>query len=277
LEKERSSWDKSASDYEQMKMPLELHSQMIEKLMEQIFWQRLFKYAKGFAIELGCGTGKNSLLLTNLNVRPLLFDFSSETVRKSKEMFEAANKEAAFVVGDMRYLPFKDACFDFAHSDSTLEHLPEPKKATQEIQRVILEGAHVFVTVPNKLRLDGVELWKKIARPNYTQNTYSPKGLKSLFNETHMHVEDLIGFDILSPLWSLLIRRIQRVMKIPNPRYQKLLTASIVREEGGKDFFEQIVLDWLSKKGTLQRTLQKFINSKHNTLLSINLAITLRK
>jgi ubiquinone/menaquinone biosynthesis C-methylase UbiE len=277
LEKERSSWDRNASNYEQMKMPIELHGQMIEKLMEQIFWQRLFKYANGLAIELGCGTGKNSLLLTNLNVRPLLFDFSSETVRRSKELFEAANKEAYFVVGDMRYLPFKDACFDFAHSDSTLEHLLEPKKATQEIQRVIVEGAHVFVTVPNKLRLDGVELWKKIARPNYTQNTYSPKGLKSLFDETHMQIEDLIGYDILSPLWSLLIRRMQKVMKIPNPRNQKLFTASIVREEGGKDFFEQIVLEWLSKNGLLQRTIQKIINSRHNILLSINLGITLKK
>jgi SAM-dependent methyltransferase len=258
-------------------MPLELNKMPLESLLEQIFWQKLFKHAKGFAIEVGCGTGKNSLLLTKRNVTPLLFDFSPETIRKSKEMFKTANKEAFFVVGDIQCMPFKDESFDFAHSDSTLEHVPEPKKATQEMQRIISENAYVFVTVPNKLRIDGVELWKKIAPPNYTQNTYSPKGLKSLFNETHMHLEDLIGYDILSPLWSLLIRKMQKALHIRTLMHQQLLTASIVREEGGQDFFEQIALKWLSEKGFLQRSLQKFINSKHNTLLSINLAITLRK
>jgi hypothetical protein len=92
-----------------------------------------------------------------------------------------------------------------------------------------------------------------------------------------MQIEDLIGYDILSPLWSLLIRKMQKTLHIRNLKHQKLLTASIVREEGGQDFFEQITLEWLSKQGFLQRNLQKFINSKHNTLVSINLAITLRK
>ena len=277
MEKEQSSWDKSASKYGQLNMPIELNKIPTEKLLEQIFWQKLFKHAKGFAIEAGCGTGKNSLLLTKRNVTPLLFDFSTETIRKNKKMFKTANKEAFFVVGDIQYMPFKSAAFDFAHSDSTLEHVPEPKKATQEMQRVISEGAYVFVTVPNKLRIDGVELWKKLAQPNYIQNTYSPKGLKSLFNETDMHLEDIVGYDILSPLWSLLIRKMQKVLHIRSPINQKLLTASIVREEGGQDFLEQMALEWLSKQGFFQRNLQKFINSKHTTIISINLAITLKK
>ena len=257
-------------------MPLELLGLPVEKLFEQIFWQKLFKYAKGLAIEAGCGTGKNSLLLTKWQVTPVLFDFSVETIRKSKEMFKAVNKEAFFVVGDMRYMPFKNEAFDFAHSDSTLEHIPESKKVAKEIQRITSKGGYVFITVPNKLRIDGVEFWKKLAQPTYTQNTYSPKELKSLFKDTQMHVEDIFGYDILSPLWSFLLRRMQKILHVETA-YRRRMTASIVREEGGQDFFEQLILGWLTKRGFLQRNLQKFITSKHNALVSINLAIILKK
>lgn len=277
MEREQSSWDKSASNYQQFKMPLKLFDLPIEKLSEQILWQKLFKYAKGLAIEAGCGTGKNSLMLTKLQVTSVLFDFSVETIRQTKEIFKAVNKEGFFVVGDMRHMPFKNEAFDFAHSDSTLEHIPEIKKVVKEIDRITAKGGHVFITVPNKLRIDGVEFWKKLAQPTYTQNTYTPKELKSLFKDTQMHVEDFFGYDVLSPLWSFLLRRIQQILHIETSRSQRRMTASIVREEGGQDFFEQLVLGWLSKSGFLQRNLQKFITSKHNALVSINLAIILKK
>jgi ubiquinone/menaquinone biosynthesis C-methylase UbiE len=279
LEREQSSWDKGASSYQRFRMPLELFDLPMEKLSEQIFWQKLFKYAKGLAIEAGCGTGKNSLMLTKLQVTPVLFDFSVETIRQTKEIFKRVrvNKESFFVVGDVRHMPFRNESFDFAHSDSTLEHILEIKKAVKEIDRITAKGGYVFITVPNKLRIDGVEFWKKLAHPTYTQNTYSPKELKSLFKDTQMHVEDLFGYDVLSPLWSLLLRRMQQILHMETPRSRRRITASIIREEGGQNFFEQLVLRWLSKRGFLQRNLQKFFTSKHNALVSINLAIILKK
>jgi len=260
-----------------MKMPLELFDLPVERLFEQVFWQKLFKHAKGLAIEAGCGTGKNSLLLTKWHVTSVLFDFSVETIRKSKEMFKAVNKEAFFVVGDMQYMPFKNEAFNFAHSDSTIEHIPESKKVAKEIQRITSKGGYVFVTVPNKLRIDGVEFWKKLAQPAYTQNTYSPKELRSLFKDTQMYIEELFGYDVLSPLWSFLLRRIQETLRIEIFQHRRRMTTSIVREEGGQDLFEQLILGWLSKRGFLQRNLQKFVTAKHNALVSINLAIILHK
>lgn len=270
-------WEKSAIVYQRLRLPSELYFKPLEELRKEVFWQKLLKHAKGLALEAGCGTGKNSLILTKQMVTSVLIDFSATAVKACKEMFDFFDKEAFFVIGDMLHMPFRDEVFDFTHSDSTLEHIPNCKKAVKEIERVTKKGGYVFATVPNKLRPDGVQMWQRIVKPAYTQQTYTPNGLKNLFKETQMHVEDLFGYDILSPLWSLILRKIQQALHLETLNSQKQITASIAREEGGQGFLEQLILSWLGKKDILQKTLRILITSEHNSLTSINLAIILKK
>ena len=277
MEKEQFLWDKSALAYQRLKLPRELYNHPLEELKKQVFWRKLLKHAKGLALEAGCGTGKNSLVLTKQRIIPVLLDFSETAIKSCKEMFETFNKEALFIVGDMRHMPFKDETFDFIHTDSTIEHIPECKEAIKEIERITKKGEYVFATVPNKLRLDGVEMWKRIVKPNYTQRSYTPNELKDLFKETRMGVEELFGYDILSPTWSLILRKIQQAFRLEAFKNQEPITASIAREEGGQGFLEQIILGLLNKIVFSRKTIYRFITSKHNSLVSINLAIILKK
>lgn len=271
------TWDEKATLYGQFRLPTQLYYQPLGELRKQIFWEKLLEHAKGLTLEAGCGTGKNSLILTKRKVAPVLIDFSKTAVRTSKRMFESLSKEAFFVIGDMRFMPFRNETFDYVHSDSTLEHIRNCRKATKELERITKKGGYVFAAVPNKSRPDGVEMWKRIARPNYTQISYTPNELRDLFQETQMYIDDLFGYDILSPMWSAILRKIQKCFCLGNLKDPHPNTISIAREEGGSGFLEQAVLQLLNQNVFSRRILHKFVTARHNSLVSINLAIILRK
>lgn len=277
MKEEQLSWEKSAIAFQRLKLPRELYHQPLDELRKQAFWEKLLSHAKGLALEAGCGTGKNSLILTKRRVTPVLVDFSQTAIKACKEMFDFFRKEAYFVVSDMLHMPFRDDTFDFIHSDSTLEHILDCREAVREIDRITKKGGYVFATVPNKLRLDGVEMWKRVVKPNYTQVSYTPNGLRNLFKETRMHIEEIFGYDILSPVWSLVLRKMQQTFWLGAFKSQEPITVSIAREEGGSGFLEQAILRSLEKIVFSRKNLNQFITSKHSSLVSINLAIILKK
>lgn len=53
------------------------------------------------------------------------------------------------VVADLQNLPFRTGSVDLAWNSSTIEHLPSPETAVQEMARVTRDGGKVFVGVPN--------------------------------------------------------------------------------------------------------------------------------
>ena len=53
-------------------------------------------------------------------------------------------------VADLCALPFADKTFDAAINIVTLEHLPEPLRALQEIARVLRPGAKLLIAVPHE-------------------------------------------------------------------------------------------------------------------------------
>jgi len=53
------------------------------------------------------------------------------------------------VVGDGQRLPFRNNTFDLVFSEYVFEHLPDPKSALNEIDRVLKPGGSFVVLVPN--------------------------------------------------------------------------------------------------------------------------------
>jgi len=53
------------------------------------------------------------------------------------------------VVADLTALPFRSGSIDITWNSSTIEHLPEPMHALEEMSRVTRGGGKVFVGVPN--------------------------------------------------------------------------------------------------------------------------------
>jgi SAM-dependent methyltransferase len=97
----------------------------------------------GRALEAGCGTGYFSRLLQTERRWPMIpLDISAAGLRYARRMGVARP-----VQGDVRSLPFGDACFDLVLSVDVLAHLPRPQEqdAAREMARVLAPGGLVAV------------------------------------------------------------------------------------------------------------------------------------
>ncbi len=81
--------------------------------------------------------------------RPAGVDVSLDVVREAQRVL--ASHGPAFVGGDVRALPIRDASVDLVYSMGTIEHFPEYPAAVREIFRVLKPGGTALVGVPNKL------------------------------------------------------------------------------------------------------------------------------
>ena len=62
--------------------------------------------------------------------------------------FDILQQDEVLVVGDAHKLPFKSQVFDSIICQAVLEHVSNPKKAVNEMFRVLKPKGHVFVEVP---------------------------------------------------------------------------------------------------------------------------------
>jgi ubiquinone/menaquinone biosynthesis C-methylase UbiE len=76
------------------------------------------------SLEVGSGTGSYSLILKKLGLveEVYLFDWSEESLKLAKKLFEHYGEKAHFIQGDAKNLPFKDNFFDLTLSGGLLEH-----------------------------------------------------------------------------------------------------------------------------------------------------------
>lgn len=105
-------------------------------------------------LDVGCGTGKFSLLLTREGARTILLDFSLPVLRMSRELFSLHNnKDADFILADIRNMPIKDNTADVCFSEGVIEHFrkKERKEILSEKTRTTRNEGFVITSCPNKL------------------------------------------------------------------------------------------------------------------------------
>lgn len=98
---------------------------------------------------VGCGSGiEAAILAQQLNAEVTGIDV--------QENFNAeAAQFARLEKGDAESLRFDDETFDFVFSYHALEHIENPLKALQEINRVLKTGGGFWIGTPNKSRIVG--------------------------------------------------------------------------------------------------------------------------
>lgn len=102
------------------------------------------KYGYGSRfLDVGCGTG---LIFRELPSNSVGLDINPWAARMAKKYAP----DAVLVIGDAESLPFKDEAFSIIICTETIEHLPNPKKALQEIHRTIQPEGRLFGSVPHK-------------------------------------------------------------------------------------------------------------------------------
>jgi SAM-dependent methyltransferase len=98
---------------------------------------------------VGCGSGVEAAILAReLGADVVGVDLDSNFDPKAAGLVNLRH-------GDATALEFEDGTFDFVFSYHALEHIPDYRKALQEMRRVLIGGGAYCVGTPNRSRVIG--------------------------------------------------------------------------------------------------------------------------
>ncbi|KUK83413.1 MAG: Methyltransferase type 11 [Microgenomates bacterium 39_6] len=104
-------------------------------------------------LDVGCGIGSNMLFLAGLGFSITGIDSSPNAISRLNKIIEKADITGKAVVADFQNIPFASHLFDAIISVQTINHGKEDKvrKAITEIERVLVPGGAIFITVPGRI------------------------------------------------------------------------------------------------------------------------------
>ena len=113
-------------------------------LDQQVMRETLADLRFNSILEIGCGTGKNTMFLAQVGTRVHALDFSPGMIEKAKEKVNAAN--VRFEMADLtQRWPCEDRAYDLIVCNLVLEHIEDLSFIFSEAFRVLTEGGKFFV------------------------------------------------------------------------------------------------------------------------------------
>ena len=106
------------------------------------FLNKILKYTKkeGKILEVGCGVGQVSNYLQEKGYDVSGIDISPLFIKEAEK-----EGKAKFKVDNATNLSFGEESFDSVISVETLEHIPNPKKALEEMARTLKKGGFLIL------------------------------------------------------------------------------------------------------------------------------------
>lgn len=98
----------------------------------------------GTGIDVGCGTGRWSMLVAPRVAHLHLLDASADALAVARQNLNSANN-VSFHAASVAAIPLPDASLDFAYSLGVLHHVPDTEAAIDAIARKLKPGAPFLV------------------------------------------------------------------------------------------------------------------------------------
>jgi malonyl-CoA O-methyltransferase len=95
-------------------------------------------------LEIGCGTGKNTIFLAQVGTNVHALDFSQGMIEKAKEKVNAANVRFSMADLTQRW-PCEDQAYDLIVCNLVLEHIEDLSFIFSEAFRVLVEGGKFLI------------------------------------------------------------------------------------------------------------------------------------
>jgi len=159
-------------------------------------------------LEVGAGTGRDSLALAEKGAEVWTLDYSDESLRL---MQQVAGESIRIVCGDARAIPFRDGTFDVVFHQGLLEHFRSPIEILVENRRVLREGGHLLIDVPQRYHYYTVMKHALMAVDRWFagwETEFSAGELLSLMEEAGFTVEAWYGDNLYPPVWYRGLRRV---------------------------------------------------------------------
>ncbi|MBL4931206.1 methyltransferase domain-containing protein [Clostridium paridis] len=144
----KSNWDKMVQFYEDFTNTKDSYSSLIEWKAIKTILPRLENKT---ILDLGCGTGRFSFLLEELNPKMILgIDLSDEMINFCKERAKEKGSQIEFSQGDIENISFiDDNSIDFVFSSTVLHYVKDLNEVMKEINRVLISAGTCILSVIN--------------------------------------------------------------------------------------------------------------------------------
>ncbi len=159
-------------------------------------------------LDLACGEGYGSYMLSKYATAVLGVDLSNEVIAHAKRKYANKTENLRFQQGSASKLSLQDSAFDVVVSYETIEHLYEQSEMLKEIRRVLKPDGILIISSPNK--------------PVYSKNGEY---------QNHFHVKELD--------FSEFDRLLKKQFKAVEYFGQRLQIGSIIKSvDQNKDYFK---------------------------------------
>jgi SAM-dependent methyltransferase/uncharacterized protein YbaR (Trm112 family) len=158
-------------------------------------------------LDIGCNWGRWSIAAAKKGYKPVGFDPSLRAVLAARRVARQLGTAADFIVGDARFLPFRDDSFDVVFSYGVYQHLSKDNVRTSldEVHRVLKRNGKTLFQMPNKY---GIRQYQQHRRRGFTEGEgfdvryWSPGELIETFRDkigaTRMFTDCYFGLGIQS-------------------------------------------------------------------------------
>jgi len=144
-------------------------------------------------LDFGSGSCELSELIASKGCSVTALDISSEMLHLSKKRLKRSgrNVKLEYVVGDCENPPFRNNVFGKCLCWGVMHHLPDPRKAMVEVNRILRGGGFFLLNEPNGLNIFRRVSERKWLGPNLETSFY-PWELKTLVEESDF---EIVEFD----------------------------------------------------------------------------------
>ncbi len=175
-------------------------------------------------LEVGAGSGRDSLNLAELGARVTVLDYSPSALRVVATHDKAG--KLSLSRGDALALPFPDDSFDIVFHQGLLEHFRDPRHLLAENARVLKPGGLLLVDVPQRWHV-----YTLIKRILILLNrwfagwecSFSARELEGLLREQGLEPSGTYGDWPVPGLFYRMLRKSLSMLAIKLPQYPKPL------------------------------------------------------
>jgi len=125
----QSAYDNWSASYDSDEnLTRDLDQKIIRDVLTNLYFESI--------LEIGCGTGKNTVFLSQIGTKVHAIDFSQGMIEKAREKIQAQN--VRFSVADLTHQwPCEDTAYDLVICSLVLEHIEDLSFVFLEARRVL--------------------------------------------------------------------------------------------------------------------------------------------
>lgn len=165
-------------------------------------------------LEVGAGTGGNSCTLASIGADVTAADFSASSLNRTLGTATTSKVDLTVVQADARHLPFASGSFDLVFHQGFLEHFVDPGALVREQRRILKEGGHILVDVPQRYNWYTIYKHRFIRAGKWPygawEREFSLRELKLLLKREGFQIIDAYGRGYF-PRWMAILNELEKM------------------------------------------------------------------